>query len=119
MPTKGWLTLSKSSSIPAMLIAIMINGLVPDDAEALTGREILTKLNTEEQVRYVSGVFEGLGYARFVKDRPDQTGSKCIQTWLTEDSVERWQIVKQWLEHHKEKTAGTILYALITKECGQ
>jgi len=36
-----------------------------------------------------------------------------------QDSAERWQIVKQWLEHHKEKTAGTILYALISKECGQ
>lgn len=96
----------------------MINGLQANQVHALTGGDVLTKLDTKERYSYVSGVVEGLGYARFVKDRPNQTGSKCIHDWFYKGGTERWDEIKAWFDHHKEKSAGTILYAMVSKECG-
>lgn len=90
-----------------------------NEANALTGEEVLTQLDTQAQYHYVSGVLQGLGYARFLKDKPNQDGTKCIQQWLIEGGPERWAIVEQWLDYHKEKPAGVIIYAMVSKECGQ
>ena len=90
-----------------------------NEANALTGGEILTKLDTDAQYHYVSGILQGLGYARFLRDKPNQAGIKCIQQWLSKDSTARWKIAEQWLEHHGGKPAGTIIYAMVSKECGK
>jgi len=96
-----------------------MNSIQTQEANALTGGEILTKLDTDGQYHYVSGVLQGLGYARFLKDKPSQTGIKCIQQFLLQDdSTEKWQTIQQWLKHHEEKPAGVIIYALVSKECG-
>ncbi|MEM7069355.1 MAG: hypothetical protein AAF478_10775 [Pseudomonadota bacterium] len=116
---KTLLTLRKSSPLSGMLLAIMINGLATTEARALTGEDILTKMETNGQVSYVSGILEGLGYARFLRDRPDKTGLVCINHWLIDDGMARWQIVKQWLEQHKEKSAAVIIYAMVSKDCGK
>ncbi|MBL4761019.1 MAG: hypothetical protein JKY80_09305 [Mariprofundaceae bacterium] len=119
MPVKHWLTLSKFKPFSAILLAMMMNSAQTNDANALTGGEILSKLDTKAQTHYVSGILQGLGYARFLKDKSDLEGAKCIQAWLLKDGVARWQIVKQWLEHHKDKPAGVIIYTMVSKECGK
>ena len=118
MPINQWLTLSKSSRISAMLMAIMINGIQANEALALTGDDILTKLDTDAQVQHIGGVLAGLGYARFLKDRPNEAGLKCIEGWLEIDTVSRWKVAKQWLKHHKEKPVAVIVYAMVSKDCG-
>lgn len=118
MSVKELLTLSKSSLISAMLLAIMINGMQTDEALALTGEDILTKFDTDAQVQHIGGILAGLGYARFLKDRPNEDGLKCIEDWLEKDTVSRWKIAKQWLEHHKEKPVAVIVYAMVSKDCG-
>lgn len=118
MSVKEWLTLSKSSLISAILIATMINGIQTEKAHALTGEDILTKMDTDAQVHHIGGILSGLGYARFLKDNPNEDGLKCIEGWLEKDTVSRWKIAKQWLEHHKEKPVAVIVYAMVSKDCG-
>jgi len=109
----------RAGTISAIVTALMFGFASGDRAHALTGDDILTKLDTDAQYQYITGVLEGLGYARFLKDKPDQTGIKCIQTWFNDNPTERWDIVKQWLEQHKEKPVGVIVYAMVSKDCGR
>ena len=114
------LILSKSKHLSAILLAGMISYANTNDAYALTGEEILTNLDTEAQFHYVSGAIGGIAYSRFVRDKPSQDGMKCMLDWWNKpDDTTAWQTVKQWLEHHKEKTAETVLYAVLSKECGK
>ena len=101
-----------------MLLGIMINGLQVEEAKALTGGEILTKYGTEAQIQHIGGVLSGLSYARFLKDRPNEDGYKCIEGWLSQDTTARWQTTQQWLEHHKEKPVAVIIHAMVSKDCG-
>lgn len=96
-----------------------VNNATIRDAHALSGEYLLTKMDTDAQYHYVSGILEGLGYSRFLRDKPSEDGLKCIQGWLLKDGAARWQIVEQWLDHHKEKQAGVIINAIVSKECGK
>jgi hypothetical protein len=102
-----------------MVTALMFGFASSEQAHALTGGEVLNKLDTDQQVQHLSGVLAGLGYARFLRDRPDEDGYKCIEGWLGRKTTERWDIMKQWLEQHKEKPVAVILYTAVSKDCGQ
>lgn len=119
MRIKNALILSKYKYIAAIILSMGISSIQTDKAQALTGEEILTKLDTDGQYHYISGVLQGLSYARFLKDRPDQTGTKCIATWLISGGVKKWELAKKWLKHHKDKPAGVIIYTMVSKECGK
>lgn len=120
MCVKQLLTLSKSSSLPAILLATMINAAGTEEVNALTGGEILSKLDAETQYHYVSGAIGGIAYSRFVRDKPSQEGMNCMLDWWHKpNDTTAWDTVKQWFEHHKEKTAEVVLYALLSKECGK
>jgi len=98
----------------------MINSIQTNDASALTGDEILKTLKPNEQFHYISGAIGGIAYARFVREKPSESGMKCmLDWWYKPNSNAAWNTVKQWLEHHKDKTAEIVLYALLSKECGQ
>ena len=90
-----------------------------NDAYALTSSDVLSKLSKDERYSYISGVVEGLGYARFVTEKPSTKGSNCIHDWFFDGGVSRWKEIKTWLEHHSEKTAATVIYAMVSKECGK
>lgn len=114
------LVLTRFTPRKAALIATIIAAAgMPNEANALTGKEVLEKLDTDSQFHYVSGILVGLGYARFLQDKPDQAGMKCIQEFLTEGGVEKWNIAEQWLENNKDLPAGVIIYAMTAKECGK
>lgn len=119
MRIKNALILSKYKYFAVIILSMGISSIQTDKAQALTGEEILTKLDTDGQYDYVSGVLQGLSYARFLKDRPDQTGAKCIATWLIRGRNRNWEIAEKWLKHHKEKPAGVIIYTMVSKECGK
>jgi len=98
----------------------MMNGIQTQEANALTGKEILTKLDTDGQYHYISGAIGGIAYSRFIRDKPSQDSMKCMLDWWHQpNDTTAWDTVKQWLEHHKEKTAEVVLYALLSKECGK
>lgn len=58
-----------------------------------------------------------LAYSRYLRDKPDQSGMKCISAWYAKaDSVDK---IWQWFARHPDKPAGVLLHVLIKKECGE
>jgi len=118
MFVRNLLTLSKSSFIPAILIATMINGIQVKEAAALTANDVLNKMSADERAGYFSGVVDGLSQARWIKDKPDQVGMQCIQNWYYQGGASQHQRIHTWFDKHLDKPANALLYVLIKKECG-
>ena len=118
MSVKELLILSKSSFIPAILIATMINGIHVKEAAALTAKDVLNNMSSKEQTSYVAGVVDGLAQARWINDKPDQTGMQCINDWFYNGQKKKWNQIDAWFNKHLDKPANALLYVLIKKECG-
>ncbi len=84
--------------------------------EAINAGFVLNKMEPGKQVAYVTGVIEGLAVSRFLRDRPDVTGMKCIYDWYDKISVEK---VDAWFARYPERPVGVILHLLIKKKCGE
>lgn len=89
-----------------------------EDASALTADDVLNKMSAEEQSGYLAGVVGGLAYARFLRDRPDETSMSCVYNWFYTGEIDRHREINQWLERHLDKPVEPLLYVLIKKECG-
>lgn len=91
----------------------------PYQAMALTANEVLTNMESGERFSYVSGIVDGLAYARWLAERPNEEGMQCIYGWYysNDDSV-RARILT-WLERHPDKPVDALMYVLIKKECGE
>lgn len=97
----------------------LLGATASGSAHAQAVGEILPNMETKEQYGYVAGVVEGLAYARYRQDRPDETGMRCIYDWFYEDGTDRWDEITGWFERHADKPAGPLLFVLIEKECGE
>lgn len=110
--------LTKYSPLFAIIIAAMVMNTT-NYAVAQSADDVLNKMEPGETTSYLAGVVEGLAFARWLKDRPDQTGSKCIYDWYYETDTEtRFNRVRAWLKRHPDKGVGALMYVLIKKECG-
>lgn len=88
-------------------------------ANALTADDVLNQMTSEQQSSYIAGVVGGLAYARFLQDRPDQSGMSCINDWYYGSGTAKWAQIETWFARHPEKQAEPLLYVLITRECGE
>lgn len=111
--------LSKSKVICSIIGSMMMFSSFVPSAHALTAGDVFSKLGKKQQYSYVAGVVEGLGYARFLRDKPNETGSTCIYNWFYKGGGERWDEIKKWFEKHNEKSAPTVLNAMVRKSCGK
>lgn len=100
---------------------IVAGGLsaVANDATALTANEVMNNMKDGERFAYVSGIVDGLAYARWLRDQPDSTGTKCIYGWYYSGQEENRILVLDWFERHPDKHADQLMYVLIKKECGE
>lgn len=90
------------------------------DAAALTAQEVTEQMSAEEQSAYISGVVEGLAFARWLADDRDDTGMQCIWNWyLNPDQRARFNAQMDWFEEHPNQQVSTLMYALIREECGE
>lgn len=87
--------------------------------ETFNAGHFLDKMNTAEQYNYISGLVEGLAYARFLKDKPDETGMKCIHDWLYKDAKGSWMQIKQAFERFRKYPPPVVVHVLIKKKCGE
>ena len=87
-------------------------------ANALTAGDVLNKMNTDQRYGYIAGVVEGLAYSRWLKDKPQNEGMKCIYDWYYGKPGKNWERINSWLTRHPDKPVGALLYVLIKKECG-
>lgn len=101
----------------AVLLHSLLSGATP--AAALTGKDVLNKMNNDQRFSYLAGIADGLAQARWMKDRPDDTGMKCIYDWYYKGGKRKFNQVYGLLELHPDKPANAIMYVLIKKECGE
>ena len=120
MPIKRVLKLSKYQLFTAILFPLMLGVENAAQAEKLNAGVVMDKMTSEQRVSYVSGVIEGLAYARFVRDKPSEKGMKCIYDWFYKDNAELWKTkLFPMFDRHRDKPVGVILYVLAKKECGE
>ena len=102
--------------------AILAGGLAlgGQQAMALTAQEVMDNMSSDERFAYVSGVVEGLAFARWLADDRDPLGMQCIWDWyLKSDQRTRFNQQMDWFEQHPDQQVGTLMYALIREECGE
>lgn len=115
----NWVVLSKYQQVSIIILSCCLwtNAAQATD---LTAGIVMEKMEPKERIGYVSGVIEGLAYARYVKDNPDETGSSCIYDWYYKNSKERWsKSILPTFVKHSDKPVGVILYVLTKRECGE
>lgn len=103
--------------------ALMVAGLAAggQQASALTAREVMDNMSAQQRFAYISGVVEGLGFARWLADDRDDTGMRCIYDWYYDEEKESAVFNEQmdWLEKHPDQQVNVLMYALIREYCGE
>ena len=87
---------------------------------ALTVAEVQKNLTYDERQHYVSGVVEGLAFARWIADDRNTEGMNCIWDWYLGGDPE--QVIRSiWtmFDRHPDQQVSTLMYALIREECGE
>lgn len=99
--------------------------LANDNAGTLmTAETIMREMPIGDRYTYVSGIVEGLAYARLVQDtralgENDQSGMNCIYRWYFEDVGQTHMTVEQAFRQYPEHFPATIVSVLINRECGE
>ena len=88
-------------------------------AQALTADDVLNKMDAKEQASFIAGVVGGFAYSRYLRDKPDKSGMKCIYDWYYGSGETKWHNVETWFSRHPDKPAEPLLYVLIKRECGE
>lgn len=102
-----------------MILASAVSFATGKEAAALTADYVLNEMPAELKATYVAGLVDGFAFARWIADRPDDTGMKCIQDWYYGSGNQKWAQIEQWFARHPDKPADALLYVLIKKECGE
>ena len=119
MPRNGVSQTKRKTAFYPAILGAMLGLAQAQPAYALTADDVLNKMDAKEQHAFLAGLVEGLGYARFLRDKPDSTGSQCIYDWYFKDRETNKPKIAAWFERHLDKPASTLLYVLIKKECGE
>ncbi len=89
-------------------------------SHAQTAGDVLTKMESGESASYIAGVIEGLAFARWIKDKPDGTGMKCIYDWkYGEGALDNTKKLQAWLRRNPDQRVGHLAYTLIIQDCGE
>ena len=67
----------------SLILAVGLTAFGSTNAIALTADEVLNKMNTDQRVGHITGIVTGLAYARWLIERPKETGRDCIHDWYS------------------------------------
>lgn len=81
-----------------------------------TAGVVLEKMSETERYSFVSGIVEGLAFARFRADSEQPEGMACIYDWFYADDAVIDNIY-QAFAHFKDHTPGAVVAAMITRSC--
>lgn len=89
----------------------------------MTGKVMLERMPSKEFEAFVTGMVEGMAYARFRKDtlatgKRSQDGMNCILSWY-HDNPKNFLVVIDAIRQHEQHTAWVVLGSLLKKECGE
>lgn len=89
------------------------------EAAALTAEDVLNRMNDDERFAYISGLVDGLAFARWTAEKPDNTGMQCIYDWYYGGNTAVRETIQTWLTRHQDKPVDALMYVLIKRECGE
>ena len=108
------------SPISGIITGIGIGLSCAGMASAFTVEEIRQNMTTDERTIYVTGVVEGLAFARWLSDDRDPAGMNCIWGWyLGDDQRAVFDAQMDMFDKHPKQQVSTLMYALIREECGE
>ena len=108
----------KSRPFAVLTVAAILMAAATAPAAGQTAGDILTKTTADHRVGYISGVVEGLAFARYLRDKPDTSGMKCIYDWYLKGGDAVWTKILAWLQRHPDKRVGVLVHVLVKRECG-
>jgi hypothetical protein len=112
--------LTTYSPLSAMILASVAFLADGKDAAALTARDLMENMTSDAQFAHISGVVDGLAFARWLADDRYDTGMQCVLDWFYQsDQRERFNARMDWFEQHPDQQVSTLMYALIREECGE
>lgn len=103
----------KKSILSCALALLVASAAMP--ARALTGSDILDKMNSDERDGYLAGALEMAAFLSAVQG--NKTRADCIMGWYYDRKEGANQIVAG-LSQYKDHQALPVIYLLIKKACG-
>lgn len=90
----------------------------------MTAGVVLERMPSKELLVYISGIIEGLAYARFRKDtiaagENDETGMNCIYDWFYGDDMASFGTIEAAFRRYADHYPSVLLGAMIKQECGE
>lgn len=110
-----WFWSSTARPGVAVLVAMTVGPQVAR-AEDFTAGVVLEKMDVSERFTFVSGVIEGLAYARFKADGNETAGMGCIYDWFYEDRTSMAQI-EEAFARYPDHLPGSVVAALLQLRC--
>jgi hypothetical protein len=114
-----------TTTAAALIVAGSLNAAHANDnkGQMVTGKLMLDELSEPEYVMFVTGMVEGMAYARFRKDTLEagekrQDGMNCIRHWF-HSKPESILEISDAFERHPEHTPWVVLGVMLKKECGE
>lgn len=116
----------KQSALATALFFGASNAIANDNQQgtAMTAGALMERMDPNQRFVFMSGVVEGLAYARFVRDTK-QSGTKeylgmhCIYDWFYDNGVEQIDHVEAAFAKYHDQTPAVVMTAMINKECGR
>ncbi|WP_439629982.1 hypothetical protein [Shinella sp.] len=93
-------------------------GLVPGQAKDFTAGIVANEMKAEERYPFMAGIVEGLAYARYAANGKDTAAMRCIYDWFYENKERPHEILVAF-KRFPDYTAGAVVAAMLTKECGR
>lgn len=111
--------LSKYKYIFAIILPmIAMNTQNVDATEKLDAGFVLNQMDEKNRSGFIAGIVEGLAYARFLRDKPNDEGMRCVTGWYYQDTAKRWKTIKAVFTKYQDKPPAVLVHLLIKKECG-
>lgn len=91
---------------------------------AMTAGVIMEKMPGDKRFYFVSGIIEGLAYARFLRDTKasggnPESGMNCIYNWFYDDGAARMLRVEDAFKKYPQHFPSVLLTAMIKRKCGE
>lgn len=96
--------------------ALLLGGMSGQaQAEAFTTGVIMREMTPDQRFIYVSGIVEGLAYARFAADGQKMDGMNCIYDWFYQEPT--MGKIEQMFTQFNDYTPGPVVAAMLEGEC--
>jgi len=98
---------------------MLVTGTNIANASEFNADKVMNKMNAEQRSSYMMGLVDGIAYSRWQRDKPDETGMKCIYDWYYQNNDALWKnTLVPVFKRYKDRPVTAILYVLTKKKCG-